>query len=168
MGKQPGIFQPQHDGSRITDASPGRSLNRSHNPAAEVPARHGDRPNIARDAGRGKAVHDLKIHGGMSKQTKSGPMAFGGDHATAIDSLSGREVVPNKDGAVANAHPLTTPPTAKNLKPVAATPGMRSRTAPHLPELGRALLDEAFANSAADDRAAHGRPTIKPTIKIET
>jgi hypothetical protein len=161
MGKQPGIFQPQHDGSRIMDTSPGRSLNRSHNSAAEQPT-PGYGRTIARSltdptphdprVGRVKAAHDVKIHGGQSKQTKTGPMAFGGDHASAIDSLSGREVVPDKDGTVANAHPLTAPPTAKNLKPVALSPTMRRQTGniarsltdatPHS-ILGKLILDEA-------------------------
>jgi len=43
--------------------------------------------------------------------------------------------------------------------------GGGTHTVSHLPELGRAMLDEALANSSADDRAAHGR-MVKPTIRV--
>lgn len=139
------------------------TISRSHGFAAEQPTpSYGS--TIARSLddstrhdprqGKSKAAYDVRIHDGQSKQTKTGPMAFGGDHASAIDSLSGREVVPGKDGNVANAHPLATPPTAKNFRPVANTPGMRSRQGglarslddPTLHELGRCIMDEAVKN----------------------
>src|SRR5579864_7084282 len=130
-------FQPDHMGRPTPDSNRGKSLNRSHNAAAETPTPGYGRPTIARSltdptphdprAGRAKNSFDLKIHGGQSKQTKSGSMAFGGDHASAIDSLSGREVVPGKDGTVANAHPLVAPPVAKSYSPPRPSPGMRSR-----------------------------------------
>lgn len=158
-------FQPNHSGLPTPDNNPGKSLSRSHGAAADVPARHGDKPNIARDAGKAKHVYDVKIHGGMSKQTKSGPMAFGGDHASAIDSLSGREVVPGKDGSVAAAHPLTAAPTAKNLAPVKASWGNRSRTGPIARSLtdstphaiGQCLVDEAMCDQNTKDALGYGR-----------
>jgi hypothetical protein len=152
-------FSPDHMGRPTPDSNQGKSLNRSHNIAAEQPAPSSGR-TIARSltdptqhdprVGKVKHVFDLQVHGGMSKRTKSGPMAFGGDHASAIDSLSGREVVPNKDGSVAAAHPLTAPPTAKNLAPVKPSPTMRSRTGGiarslddgTLYDLGAAIKDE--------------------------
>jgi hypothetical protein len=180
MGKAT-IFQPDHLGRRTPDSNPGKSLARSHNMAAETAARHGDRPNIARDAGRAKHVHDVKIHGGMVKVTKGGALAFGGDHATAMDSLTGLAVVPDKSGAVATAHPLTTPPKAKNLSAPMPHPSMRSRVndplhggapgeahakgrpdADALRELGDLVIAEGFANSASDDRMAHGRAPHRP------
>ena len=85
MGNKTSQFQPDHLGRLTPDSNPIRSLNRSHASAAEVPARHGNKPNIARDASRGKAAFDLKIHGGMTTQSKSGGAAFGGDHKSAID-----------------------------------------------------------------------------------
>jgi hypothetical protein len=144
-------FQPDHNGLPTPDNSGGKSLSRSHGAAAEQPARHGDKPNIARDAGKAKHTYDVQVHGGMSKQTKSGPMAFGGDHASAIDSLSGRETVPGKPGTAATAHPLTAPPTAKNLAPVKPSWNNRSRTGgiarslddDTLYDLGCAVRDEA-------------------------
>jgi hypothetical protein len=106
-------------------------------------------------------VENVPIHSGMTKQTKSGPLAFGGDHASAIDSLSGREVVPGKVKAragydngvnVSTAHPLTAPPVAKNYGRVATAWNNKSRTGPIARSLddatphdicGQMLLDEA-------------------------
>jgi hypothetical protein len=67
------------------------------------------------------------IHGGMAVQTKSGT-AYGGDHRSAVDALTGLSVVRDKSGKVAAAHPLSTPPVAKNLRPVEHSFGQRSRT----------------------------------------
>jgi hypothetical protein len=119
---------PDHLGRQTPDSNPIRSLTRSHAASAEVPARHGDKPNIARDASRGKAAFDLKIHGGMTTQTKTGGAAFGGDHKSAIDSLSGQVVVPGKPGSAATTHPLTAAPVAKQYAPALPVPGHRSRT----------------------------------------
>ncbi len=69
------------------------------------------------------------IHSGMRSQTRSGAVAFGGDHNSALDALSGLAVVPDKSGRVAAEHPLSAPPVAKNYKPPEFSPGMRSRTA---------------------------------------
>jgi hypothetical protein len=97
-------------------------------------------------------AENIPIHSGMVKQTKSGPLAFGGDQATALDSLSGREAVPEKDGSVANAMPVTAPPVAKNYKPVETSPTMRRQQGPVARSLADArphdirgvmLLDEA-------------------------
>jgi hypothetical protein len=83
--------------------------------------------NIARD-GSPKRVVPVAIHPGMTTQTKSGGEALGGDHKSAVDSLSGLVVVPGKHGAEATAHPLVAPPVAKRLAPVAPVPGQRSQT----------------------------------------
>ena|ERR1700722_5727150 len=66
------------------------------------------------------------------------------------------------------ANPLSKIPAGKPFvgKPVPVSPGMRSRTAPHDPALARAILAEAFANSAADDRQAHCG--IDPRLPIAT
>ena len=55
--------------------------------------------NIARD-GAPKRMHSIAVHDGMTKQTKGGIVATGGDHASALDSLSGLAVVP---GAITTA-----------------------------------------------------------------
>jgi hypothetical protein len=77
-----------------------------------------------------KKVTPVNYHPAMSTQTKSGGEALGGDHKSAVDSLSGLVIVPGKHGAEATAHPLVAPPLAKPHlgKPVAPVPGMRSRT----------------------------------------
>ena len=115
----------------------------------------------------------------MNTQAKTGGAAFGGDHKSAIDALSGLVVVPDKSGAAATAHPLTAPPVAKNYKPVQAVPGQRSRTtdacgpgsvqggvsanheagkgryADHV-ALGRAIIGEALASAPCDHPAKLG------------
>jgi hypothetical protein len=124
---------------------------------------HAEPGNIARD-GAPKKVHSVAIHGGMSKQTKSGYVAFGGDHASAIDSLSGNTVpaanmaAPGWGNAgVQSGHPFAKAPASKVARPTPPSFGQRSRTAPHSAELGAAILQEAFKNSASDDCVAHGR-----------
>lgn len=187
------IFQPDHLGRRAPDSNPGKSLARSHNMAADIAARHGDKPNIARDASRAAHTYDLKIHGGMVKQTKSGPLALGGDHATAIDSLSGREVVPGTitsqagwgNGGVVAGHPLTAPPKSKNFAPAPPVIGHRSRVgdtfndaAPGenaakrkpdsemLHSLGRAVLAEATCDSQDRQALTHlGIGSLSPVVK---
>jgi hypothetical protein len=87
------------------------------------------KPNIAQD-GAPKHVAPVMVHPSMSKVSKSGAMALGGDHASALDSLSGLVVVPGKVGGEAVAHPLIKAPVDKPHlgKPVAPVPGQRSRT----------------------------------------
>lgn len=123
--------------------------------------------NIARD-GAPKRAHVVPIHGGMAKQTDSGAVAFGGDHATALDSVSGRTVPAGRsvatpgwgNGTARSGNPMLHEPGSKNVKPVAVHPNM-TRGANHdqmLAELGRAVLQNGFDASAPDDRSAHGRP----------
>jgi hypothetical protein len=82
--------------------------------------------NVAGAAGRAAVPADLgkapipkrahtdsvPIHSGMKTQTRSGGEAFGADHSSAIDALTGTTVVPGRDGTAPN-HPLTKPPVAK-------------------------------------------------------
>jgi hypothetical protein len=123
--------------------------------------------NIARDGGKPKGG-DVMVHPGMTKRTESGALALGGHHASAIDALSGQVTVPGAvkatpgygNSGVQNGHPFAKAPAGKNLKPVPAAFGMRSRSdtpADAMHAIGEKMLDEAFAASGADDRAAHGR-----------
>ena len=124
--------------------------------------------NIARD-GAPKRVHDIKVHGGMVKHTADGSFrALGGDHASAIDALSGQTVVPGiptstagfGNAGIQDGHPFAKAPLGKNLKPVKPSFGMKSQTAApgtDMHELGRAILDAAFSVGSPDDKAAHGR-----------
>jgi hypothetical protein len=100
----------------------------------------------------------------MTKQTSAGQTALGGDHASAVDSLTGNVVVPGTrnvaqagwgNGGIQNGHPLAKVPGSKNLKPVPPSFGMKGDPAMH--QLGEAMIAEAFANSAGDDCMAHGR-----------
>ncbi len=149
--------------------NPAFSHHASHGLGADTPARHGNRPNIARDATRGKRVHDIKVHGGMVKHTAEGNYrALGGDHASAIDALSGASIpaagtmsTPGYGNAgVQSGHPFAKAPGGKNLGPVKPSFGMRSRTAApgtDMHALGGAILNAAFSAGSPDDRAAHGR-----------
>jgi len=86
--------------------------------------------NIARD-GAPKHVHPVTLHGGMTARQQS-LNAMG--HATAV--------APDANPA----SPLTKEPQGKTLAPVQAKPGMRSRTSPHDPALGAAILASALSN----------------------
>jgi hypothetical protein len=83
--------------------------------------------NIARD-GKGKHVSAVAVHDGMTRRQTSFN-AMGHANATALDANP--------------ASPLTKEPAGKTLAPVQATPGMRSRTSPHDPALGQAILEAA-------------------------
>lgn len=153
---------------------PAAVIGRTHAPTAESDhVTYGNK--LGRDPRRGKNISDLPIHGGMRTATKQGTIAFGGDHSSAIDSLTGKSVVPGKLGgaAAADPHPLTAPPVAKNYAPVKPVLGMRSRTndaeggskpgANHYlnvgrgvdHNIGRLIMDEAVANSGVGDHNAH-------------
>ncbi len=122
--------------------------------------------NIARDGGP-KRVHAIEVHPGMTKQTKTGATALGGNHASAIDALSGATVVPGSiesqpgygNAGVRSGHPFAKAIQGKNLKPVQPSFGMKSRSdrGEHSNDLGEAILRQAFSMSNADDRAAHNR-----------
>lgn len=144
MSKKPSIFQPDHLG-RPTPNRPGPALARHHADSRAIEhAAHvadgmkrqysgGIDPRVG---GREKHQGDLQIHGGMVRRTKTGPLAFGGDHASAIDSLSGEATVPGRvksapgwgNDAAQSGHPLAKVPGGKVLTPVTPTPGMRSRS----------------------------------------
>ena len=76
------------------------------------------RPVLGRDGAPKKAQEGATpIHNGMRTSTKSGIVAAGGDHSSAVDALTGMATVPGKPGAVATAHPFAKPPTTKNYQP---------------------------------------------------
>ena len=145
-----GTVHMDHQGRPTPDIAGGKVLARSRNDERGHIERK-DEPNIARTTHTAKHVYDLKVHGGMSSQTRGGELAYGGDHASALDSQSGRMTdmtVPYKDGTV-GAHPLTAAPIAKQFigKPVAIHPSMRSRN------------DDALASE--DAGVAHNRHMAK-------
>jgi hypothetical protein len=109
--------------------------------------------NIARD-GAPKRPNTLAIHSGMGGHQKAGAGVGGMGHATA--GVAGGVTIPTSKAAAPLAHAYGSIP--KSGKPAAKpVPGQRSRTKPHDPALGQAILDAAFSASAPDDRAAHGR-----------
>jgi hypothetical protein len=139
----------------------------SHSDSREHIGEHNSvhKGNIARDGGKPKGGN-VEIAHGMTKRSASGAVALGGNHASAIDALSGQVTVPGtikstpgfgNSGVTPGGHPFAKPPAGKNLKPVPASFGMRSRSATPLADIGKAIMDEAFANSQPDDRRAHGR-----------
>jgi hypothetical protein len=131
-------FSPDHMGRKTPDSNPAPALSSSHGFNADQPYR-GDTPNIARDAGRGKNVHPIKVHGGMTDRQAKGA-SLGG---------MGHPVAGSPDASSAN--PLDPTAPGKRLTRVTPSPGMRSRTnAAHsgidLHTLGRCILDEAVRN----------------------
>jgi len=120
------------------------------------PARDGysARPgNIARTGGP-KKVHSIAVHTGMHKRTKNGDYALGGNHASAMDALTGATVVPGAikstpgygNAGVRSGGPIIANPHdgAKRLTPIRAAFGMKHPQ--NLEELGRAVLAEATKN----------------------
>lgn len=146
------IFQPGHDGKQTPDGRVGTFSHSSHGLGDAQGHAHSD---IARN-GSAKHVHDIKVHGGMVRQTSSGVLALGGNHASAIDSLSGQAVVPGAikstpgfgNAGVTSGSPLAKPPGAKVLKQVAPSWGDTGRAdrGSHAQDLGAAILAEALSN----------------------
>jgi hypothetical protein len=60
---------------------------------------------------------------------------------------------------------MTDATKGKSFAPVAVSHGMNAAKHAEAVDVGRAILDSAFANSAPDDRSAHGR-SVKPTITV--
>lgn len=117
-----------------------------------------DQTSIARQTS-GKHIKGgpVPIHSGMATKSETGIPVYGGDHRSAVDSLTGTVVVPGKDGSIAD-HVLTKVPDAKNFGPVPTTLGHRAASNrqrarshnPLLPKsdaddhaLGKTILDEA-------------------------
>lgn len=129
------------------------------------------RGDIARN-GAGKDTYSVKIHGGMVRTALTGDRALGGDHASAIDSLTGGIVVPGArnvstpgygNGGVQSGHPLAKAPGTKNLKPVDVHPSMAHRAAPSMHSLGNAILEQAYSVAGGDhpvnlERALRTKP----------
>lgn len=134
-------------------------------------------PGVLGRDGAPKRATSVKIHGGMVRHTADGSYrAFGGDHASAINSLSGVTVPAARNtstpgfgnSGVQNGHPFAKAPGSKNLKPVPPSFGMRSRSAApntDMHALGAAILDAAFSVGSPDDKAAHGRGDDGKKIK---
>ena len=127
--------------------------------------------NLARD-GAAKKTAPIKIYGAMVRHTADGSYrAFGADHASAIDLLSGNVVVPGAikstpgwgNSGAQSGHPLQKAPQGKNLKPVPISHGMGVPKKLHgafgkvLDDLGQCILKEAFDASDHQTRQAHGR-----------
>ena len=144
-----------HDGTHNAFAKSGEPVLAVHhdpNIARRADAMHGDK-SIAR-SGASKKLHPISIHNAMTERQQA---LKGMQHANAV-------------APVANpASPLSKIPAGKPWigKPVPVSPGQRSRTAPHNPALGQAILAEAFCNSACDDRMAHGISPILPNTTKE-
>jgi hypothetical protein len=151
--KRTSPFQPDHAGRHTQVAvHPGMVVSHvSHGIGADAPARGG---NIARDSSRGKHVNAVPVHPASHRVTGTN------EGAPKITTLSS---IPDA------SNPAALDPTTKGktFAPVQVSPGMNAAKHAHAVGVGQMILDQAFANSAADDRRAHGRRTIKPTISVE-
>jgi hypothetical protein len=120
------------DGSHNAFAKSGEpTLAVHHDPNEARKGDHGVKGNAARD-GAPKRMHPVSVHNGMTERQQA---LAGMQHANAV--------APDANPA----SPLTKEPGRKTYAPVAVSPGMRSRTAPHDPALGQAILAEAMCNS---------------------
>jgi hypothetical protein len=105
----------------------------SHGYAAEQPARHFPKrtgPNIARDASRGKAVHDIAFHDGMTDKQQFAAGIGGMGH-------------PTESGGQPTSHPPSKPPHPKSFKPAALGTGGYSPIDVRNHELGARMRAEA-------------------------
>jgi len=117
--------------------------------------------NIARDSRNGPkhaTAKPVMVHDGMRTRSAAGE-AYSGQHKSALDALTGATVPTGSgmasapgwgNGSVRSGDPTAHAPASKVLKPVAITPGHRSRTSKmdheQLAELGRAILAQAVSN----------------------
>ena len=160
MSKKSSPFGPGRDGRpKAVPAAPGM-----HGPARGADAFKGHHVpgNLARD-GAPKNHHDVPVHGGMNAKSRRT-----GEHFDGVggDGLSRFDANP--------ANPLGGAPRGKTLTPVQPVPGMRSRVndslaggkpgenhakgkpnVARLRALGSAVMAEAHAASAPDDRMAY-------------
>lgn len=130
--------------------------------------------NLARD-GAGKRQHSIEVHTGMATQTNvKGVRAFGADHRSGIDAISGNAVVPGAvksapgygNAGVQSGHPFAKPPVSKKLSPPKVSwsdgkdegHGMRNRSGSkdHL-AIGEAILREAVQAADTATARAYGR-----------
>jgi hypothetical protein len=159
-----------HDGRMNAIARPGEAtLDVHHGPAMSrgIEAQQHTRATLGKPP-KAKG-YNVAPHSGMHTRSRQGDAFRGGDDLSR---------------ATANpSNPLGGPPPGKVLTPVQPVPGQRSRTndAPHggqpgenhargkpdvaaLRALGGAVMAEAFADSASDDRMAHGYAPHVPYI----
>lgn len=163
--KKNSIFQPGHDGKhRQVELRPGTTVSHLSHGLGDHARGHAVPGVLGRD-GAPKLVRIVPVSGGMQTRTKTGAIALGGTHKSAIDSLSGQTIVPGApvqatgyNPTAQSGNPLAKPPGSKTVLPVAPAFGMHNRAGDHdLHAIGQEILREAFAASAADDCAAHGR-----------
>jgi hypothetical protein len=151
--KRTSQFQPDHAGRHAQVAVPPGMVvsHQSHGIGADAPASGG---NIARDSSRGKRVQPTPVAAGMHRVTGSNE---GAPVVTTLDRIPD----------ASNPNALDPTRTGKTFAPVQVSPGMNAAKHARAVGIGQMILAQAFANSAADDRAAHGHATIKPTITVE-
>jgi hypothetical protein len=134
--------------------------------------------------GASKALHPVALHGSMTDMQRAGAGIGGMGHSTSALSDGGTKLTVNAAAAPMADHyggalPKSQPDTQvtwgnrhRNNDPLhGATDTARSQIEAGAlhdsnKQTGRAILDEALANSGPDDRAAHGR-SAKPTITVE-
>lgn len=175
---------PHHDGGPRPGhyAKPGEGL-LSHPHAVPNHAGMVDHTNVKLALGKTPQpkrafTENTPIHGGMTVQTHAGE-AYGGDHRSAVDALTGRAIVPGKDGKVATEHPLTRiAPGKPGMGPVPRSFGMRSRRndplhggiadASHEEDcsLGQRIIAEAVQHEARPFGVGRGK--LAPVTTEET
>lgn len=129
------VFQPDHAGRHTPMALHPATVvsHNSHGLGADQAARHGDRPNIARDVGRGKLVRPVPVAAGMHRVTWSY------DDVPTVTTLAS---IPDA------SNPAAMDPTrpGKVMRPITVNPGTRSRAD-----------DALHGGSTTRDNHAHAR-----------
>jgi hypothetical protein len=103
-----------------------------------------------------KKLHQIEVAHGMQTKAASGATAYGADHRSGLDSVSGATVVPGVvkaqpgygNAGLQSGHPFARPPGSKNVRAVPVHPS-QSKGAEHdqqLADLGGAILAQAVRN----------------------
>jgi hypothetical protein len=143
MGKKH-IFQPDHKGRHTPMALHPAAVvsHQSHGLTADQAARHGDKPNIARDAGRGKIVRPVPVHPASHRVTGTA------EGAPTVTTLS---AIPIADNPAVNDP--TKPGKAFIGRAVGVNPGTRDRSN-DAPNGGSPFKDPAGRHAHAQQRHA--------------
>lgn len=170
---------PGHDGG----AKPGHYsdkpvlVSHPHSDAARNMAGAIEQTHVKADLGKAPKVKraftdQIPVHTSAERMTSSG-VAFGADHSSALDALTGA-FVPAKGDLNANPHalPLTKiAPGKPGMGPVAIKPGMRSRTT-FDPVLGGGEPGESHARAQrhkdafASAHAELGRRVVEEALAV--
>jgi len=155
-------FQPDHLGRHTPMALHPATVvsHQSHGLSADQAARHGDKPNIARDAGRGKIVRPVPVHPASHRVTGSN---LGAPTVTTLSAI------PVADNPAVNDP--TKPGKAFIGRAVGINPGTIRDRFDDAPNGGSPFTDAAGRKAHAEKRHAMnveiGRQVLKEALRTK-